>query len=91
MQGLERRDVAACGGPSAERFPAAQDPRMLSSATGALLAERPQLRFLAWQDESRTNRPRGVFHADGSVVEDSSELRLLKFVDCASLRREPNR
>ena len=54
---------------------------MLPSATPALLTERPRLRFLAWQDDYSRNPPRGVFHADGSVVNDSSELRLLSFVD----------
>ena len=50
-------------------------------ATPAALAERPQLRFLAWQDDYSRNPPRGVFHADGSVVNEASELRLLSFVD----------
>ena len=49
----------------------------IPAATPALLAERPQLRFLAWQDEYITSGPRAAFHADGSAATDPSEFRLL--------------
>ena len=38
------------------------------------LAEPPRLRFLAWQDEYKTNHPGAARHPDGSPVTDPTEL-----------------
>jgi len=57
-------------------------PRDISEAA---LAEPPQLRFLAWQDEwkqdeRKTDQPGRAWHPDGSAVSDETELRLLRAV-----------
>jgi len=52
----------------------------IRDATPELLAEKPRLRFLAWQDEwdpHERSEPRGAFHPDGTPVSDPSELHLL--------------
>jgi hypothetical protein len=45
-----------------------------------LLAEPPTLRFLAWQDELKTNQPGAARHPDGSLVTDTTELNWLQHV-----------
>jgi serine/threonine-protein kinase len=50
------------------------------AATRSLLAERPQLRFLAWQDDFTATAPRGAFHPDGSPADSRSDLQTLAFV-----------
>ena len=50
------------------------------AATPAPLAEPPSLRFLAWQDEWKTNQPGAARHPDGSPVTDATELRWLRAV-----------
>jgi len=54
--------------------------RAAASATPALLAEKPKLQFLAWQDEWRAHEPRGAFHADGTAATEPEELRLLRHI-----------
>jgi predicted Ser/Thr protein kinase len=44
------------------------------------LAEPPTLRFLAWQDEWKTNQPGAARHPDGSLVTDTTELNWLQHV-----------
>jgi len=59
----------------------AQEPiqrRAAASATPALLAERPKLQFLAWQDEWETNHAAAVRHPDGSPVTDAIAQAWLK-------------
>ena len=58
------------------------------------LAERPQLRFLAWQDEWKTNQPGAARHLDGSSVTEAKELQWLRSVnsvvmDVSSLKLTP--
>jgi serine/threonine protein kinase len=65
------------GGPN---LPAESASPPAPAATPALLAQRPQLQFLAWQEEFRINQPRGAFRADGSPANSPSELKLLNFV-----------
>jgi hypothetical protein len=60
----------------------------------ASLAEPPQLRFLAWQDEWVTNQPAAARHPDGSPVTNAAELRWLQAVhpvgmDVSSLKLKP--
>ncbi|HUJ09226.1 MAG TPA: protein kinase [Verrucomicrobiae bacterium] len=46
----------------------------------AALAEPPVLRFLAWQDEWKTDQPGAARHPDGSPVTDATELSWLRQV-----------
>jgi serine/threonine protein kinase len=67
------------GSPATNASQTSQPP----PATPELLAEKPRLRFLAWQDQWDTREPnklRGAFHADGTPVSDVSELHLLASV-----------
>ncbi len=56
-------------------------PQMTSAipavATAARIAESPQLRFLAWQDENVDQVHWKAWHADGSRVTDRVELKLV--------------
>jgi serine/threonine protein kinase len=54
-------------------------PRIVPPLAGspAQLAEPPQLRFLAWQDENRYLDQWRAWHPDGTPVVDSTELRWL--------------
>ena len=40
----------------------------------------PMLRFLAWQDEWKTNQPGAARHPDGSLVTEATELKWLRNV-----------
>ena len=51
-----------------------------SMANPAFLEEPPQLRFLAWQDEWKTNQTGAARHPDGSVVTNTAELQWLREV-----------
>ena len=58
------------------------------------LAEPPTLRFLAWQDEWKTNQPGAARHPDGSPVTDPTELDWLRQIqpvgmDVSSLQLKP--
>lgn len=58
------------------------------------LNEPPQLRFLAWQDEWKTNRPFAAWHPDGSPATNTTELQWLKEVqpggmDVSALQLSP--
>jgi len=58
------------------------------------VTERPQLRFLAWQDEWKTNQPGAARHLDGSSVTEAKELQWLRSVnsvviDVSSLKLTP--
>lgn len=52
-------------------------PKSISTAG---LNESPKLRFLAWQDEWKTNKPFGAWHPDGSPVTNEAELVWLREV-----------
>jgi hypothetical protein len=52
-------------------------PKPAISSAGA---ERPQLRFLAWQDEHKDQGQSQAWHADGTPVVEQRELDLLRFV-----------
>ncbi len=66
---------------------AAKDPeaKLVFSGTPAQLEEAPQLRFLAWQDEWKTNQPHVAWRADGSLVTEQAELDLLRQLPIASM------
>jgi len=54
----------------------------------------PQLQFLAWQDEWKTNQPAAAWHPDGSPVTDATELAWLRQVipggmDVTNLKLKP--
>ncbi|MDB6019861.1 MAG: Serine/threonine protein kinase [Pedosphaera sp.] len=57
-----------------------QYPGQKSAISPATIAEPPQLRFLAWQDEWQTNHPGAARHSDGSTVTNELELRALRVV-----------
>lgn len=57
----------------------------VSAATPPLLSEPPKLRFLAWQDEWKTNQPGAARHPDGSPVTDPTELKWLGQVHPAGM------
>lgn len=57
----------------------------VSKADSAAFAEPPQLRFLAWQDEWKTNAPFAARHPDGSAVTNAMELGWLREVQPASM------
>jgi serine/threonine protein kinase/biopolymer transport protein ExbD len=64
------------------------------SPAAALSQVAPQLRFLAWQDEWKTNAPFAAWHPDGSAVTNVTELRWLQEVhpggmDVSSLKLNP--
>ena len=72
------------------------DPQFKSQATdseaksayagaGAALDEPPRLRFLAWQEEWKTNQPAGAWHTDGSPVTDQAEINLLRSVPASRM------
>jgi len=54
------------------------EAKLIFSGTRAQLAQWPQLRFLAWQDEWKTNQPNGAWRPDGSLVTEKAELELLR-------------
>ncbi len=54
--------------------------KLVQAQSAASLSEPPQLRFLAWQDEWKTNQPGAARHPDGSPVTDATELKWLKAV-----------
>jgi serine/threonine protein kinase len=56
-----------------------------SVPTERQLTEPPQLRFLAWQDEWKTNQPGAARHPDGSSVTNRDELDWLHWVSPSSL------
>ena len=78
VQGGETKTAAAQPADRAGEPPAKAPSTPQSAATPALLAQLPQLRFLAWRDEWVSQKPHGAFHADGSLVTDLSEMRLLR-------------
>jgi hypothetical protein len=78
VQGGETKTAAAQPADRAGEPPAKARSTPQSAATSALLAQPPQLRFLAWKDEWGSQKPHGAFHADGSLVTDLSEMRLLR-------------
>lgn len=51
-----------------------------SMANPAFLEEPPQLRFLAWQDEWKTNQTGAARHPDGSAVTNAAESQWLREV-----------
>jgi hypothetical protein len=55
------------------------------AATGEQLAEPPTLRFLAWQDEWKTNQPGAARHPDGTPVTNPIELNWLRQVPASRL------
>jgi hypothetical protein len=64
------------------------------AVTPEQLAEPPKLRFLAWQDEWKTNQPGAARHPDGSTVTNVQELGWLRQVypggcDVSALRLVP--
>ena len=50
-----------------------------------MLTEPPKLRFLAWQDEWKTNQPFAARYPDGSPLTNATELQWLKEVPPGSL------
>jgi hypothetical protein len=53
-----------------------------SNATSPnLQTEPPKLRFVAWQDEWKTNQPGAARHPDGSSVTNATELKWLKQIN----------
>jgi serine/threonine protein kinase len=54
--------------------------KVIPDSTPEQLAEPPQLRFLAWQDEWKTNQPGAARHPDGSPVTDATEIGWLQQV-----------
>jgi serine/threonine protein kinase len=54
-----------------------------ATASAELLAQAPNLQFLAWQDEWKTNQPGAARHPDGSPVTDPGELSWLKKINPA--------
>jgi hypothetical protein len=55
------------------------------ASTAEQLAEPPTLRFLAWQDEWKTNQPGAARHPDGSLVTNAIELNWLRQVPASRL------
>ena len=55
-----------------------QEPYFPKKLDPAILAEKPQLRFLAWQDEGVDSNYKKAWHPDGTVVLDPAELKLLR-------------
>jgi len=61
----------------------------LKTVPASLLTQPPRLRFLAWQDEWRTNAPGAARHPDGSPITDASELQWLKAVHHENMVMNP--
>lgn len=55
------------------------------SGARELLEQKPELRFLAWQDEWKTNNFRAVRHTDGTAVTNETEVRLVRSFSPASM------
>ena len=71
------QSASSSAAPAADRAPTALPP------SAAVLAEQPQLRFLAWQDKwkiAQADKLGAAFHRDGSPVSDPAELRLLNII-----------
>ncbi|HOX59561.1 MAG TPA: protein kinase [Verrucomicrobiota bacterium] len=62
------------------RMPSTNSAALPKPRTPGQLAEPPRLRFLAWQDQWKTNDPGAVRYADGSRVTNASELQWLRKV-----------
>jgi hypothetical protein len=71
---LVHRPTFPTAGPTRVTMP----PQKLSS--DAVLNESPKLRFIAWQDEWKTNQPGAARHPDGSAVTNVTELGWLRAV-----------
>jgi predicted Ser/Thr protein kinase len=56
-----------------------------SPVSSAALQEPPQLQFLAWQDEWKTNPANAARHPDGSPVTDATELKWLRHVQAPGM------
>ncbi len=70
---------------TATRAASTETSKSNSAALSALAAELPKLRFLAWQDEWKTNQPGAARHPDGSPVTDATELKWLRQVNPGSV------
>ncbi len=55
------------------------------SGARELLEQKPELRFLAWQDEWKTNNFRAARHADGTAVTNETQVRLVRAFSPTSL------
>jgi len=81
--GSHIRNTAAPQTSSGSPATNASQPSQFPPATPELLAEKPRLRFLAWQDHwdpHKPYEPRGAFHPDGTPVIDISEFHLLRAI-----------
>ncbi len=72
----------------------ATNMKMAHQGHQALAGQLPRLRFLAWQNEWKTNKPFGAWHPDGSPVINATELGWLKQVhpggmDVSALNLQP--
>jgi len=70
------------------------EPTNESPMGEAAISQLPELQFLAWQDEWKTNSPGAACHLDGSPVTNATELQWLKQLhpgglDVSSLKLNP--